>query len=111
MCPNSGDTTLTLLETIVPFRKHLVKLESQLTESYRDGRHTELVFCHSLNSLERGRERKPWEASHIHVLCYTDSFATVLYAIVLPDFTGVNHLSMMRAESAYLCLGRPPLGV
>lgn len=67
------------------------------------------MFCPSLYSLERGRGRKSWEAFHIHFLCYSDSFATVLYAMILyTDFTAV---SMMRAESAYLCLRQPPPGV
>lgn len=96
--------------TIVPLRKHLVKLEWQLAESCRDGRRTELVFRHSLHSLARGGSQvyqrgipgKPTMGSYsclyflIALLCYSSQ---------------VCHLSTVRAELAYLCLWQPFLGV
>lgn len=101
----------------MPLKKPLISVEWQLTESCRDGRHTELVFCHSLHSLARGVagfiERKPQEPYTgklvmfclvLHwQLCYT----TTLYANILNS----SDLSTVVAESAYLCLGWPPLGV
>lgn len=97
----------------------MVSLEWQLTESCRDGRHTEFVYCHSLHSLAREAgfiERKTpgtldWEVSHVFVLCYTDSFATLEYCMLTYSNIWVCNLSTVTAESAYLCLGWPRLGV
>lgn len=107
--------------TIVPFWGDIWLNWNDSWKWAADGRHTKLVFCHSLHSLDREGSRvfprgNPWKPYDGKL--FTFVFCVVLIALLCYSAVRYHTLtsqvcnwSALGAELAYLCLEQPLVGV